>query len=68
MAKSRRRNIFAGADDIYLTKNYIAVRRLNSRFTRSGRMTSSDKTRYFKRSAKNMQLLKKTQGYVRFGR
>ena len=68
MAKSRNRNMFVGADDIYLTKNFIAVRKVNSSFTKSGRLIYSDKTRYYKRSAKNMQLLKKTQGHVRFGR
>ena len=68
MAKSRNHNIFAGADDVYLTKNCIALRKINSGFSKSGYMTYSDKTRYYKRTAKNMQLLKQTQGYVRFGR
>ncbi len=68
MAKSKNRNMFVGADDVYLTKKFIAVRKINSGFSKSGRMTYSDKTRYYKRTAKNMQLLKKTQGYVRFGR
>lgn len=68
MAKNKISNIFAGADDVYLTKKFIAVRKINSRFTKSGSMTYSDKTRYFKRSAKNMRLLKNTHGYVRFGR
>lgn len=68
MAKSRNRNMFAGADDVYLTKNFIAVRKVNSGFTKSGRLIYSDKTRYYKRSTKNMQLLQKTHGHVRFGR
>lgn len=68
MLKNKCRNMFAGADDVYLTKNFIAVRKVNSGFTKSGRLIYSDKTRYYKRSAKNMQLLKKTHGYVRFGR
>ena len=68
MSKNKSRNIFAGADDIYLTKNFIAVRKVNSGLTKSSRLIYSDKTRYYKRSAKNMQLLKKTKGQVRFGR
>lgn len=68
MARKRKRNIFSGADDVYLTEKHIAVRKINTRYTKSGKMVFTDKTKYHKRTAKNMQLLKKTQGYVRFGR
>ena len=64
----RKRNVFAGADDVYLTKKFIAVRDISTRFNKNGKMTFVDKTKYLKRTAKNMQLLKKTQGNVRFGR
>ena len=66
--KRRKRNIFAGADDVYLTSKHIAVRTVSTRYTKAGKRIFTDKTKYHKRTQKNMTLLKNTLGRVRFGR
>ena len=66
MAKFR--NKFAGADDIYLTKNSIAVRRVSTYRTRKGEQVYSDKTKYFKRTKNNLIQASSLYGRLRFGR
>lgn len=68
MAKKKKRNVFAGADDVYLTKKFIAVRRINTYRGKNGKAKLSDKTRYYKRTTKNMSLAKRIFGNIRFGR
>ena len=70
MAKTRKkqRNVFAGADDVYLTKKHIAVRKINTYRTKDGKAKYSDKTKYYKRTTKNMNLVQRIFGRVRFGR
>ena len=68
MAKYSTKNIFKGADDVYLTKKSIAVRRVSSSRKADGTFLLQDKTRYYKKNARNMKLLKSTYGRVRFGR
>ena len=68
MSKKTKKNIFAGADDVYLTKNHVAVRTVATDYGKNGEIVYMDKTTYHKRTKKNMDLLAKTHGKVRYGR
>ena len=65
---SKKKNIFRGADDIYLTKKNIAVRRVSSYTTKKGRFVLKDKTTYIPKTEKNLRRAKAVHGYIRNGR
>ena len=62
--KSRRISVI-GADDVYLTKKNIAVRKVFS--GRNGRIVS-DRTNYYPKTAENMKIARSHWGRLRFGR
>ena len=66
--KATRKNPFAGASDIYLTKNKLAVTTTaNKREKRSSKKTT--KTKYYVQNADNVKQLKAASGgTVRVGR
>lgn len=65
--KKIRPNPFAGVDDVYLTKNKIAVTKIESRSEKRGHTTT--KTKYYAQNASNLKQLKAAQGdTVRVGR
>lgn len=63
-----RKNPFKGADDIYLTKKHIAVRRMNTFTTRSGNVKVTDNTRYYKKNRQNFKMAIDVYGCLREGR
>ena len=65
---SRNRNVFAGADDVYLTESSIAVRRVSTEKSRSGKAVLKDKTTYVPKTEANLRRAKGIFGYLRFGR
>ena len=65
MAKKSIKNSVKGADDVYLTKKNIAVRKVFS--GRNGRIVS-DRTTYYPRTAENMKIARSNWGCLRFGR
>lgn len=66
--KTLRPNPFEGADDIYTTKNKIAVTRTKNKRTKRG-YTKTTQTKYYEQNDSNLKLLKKAQGdAVRSGR
>lgn len=65
MAKKSKRISVQGADDVYLTKKNIAVRKIFS--GRNGRIVS-DQTKYYPRTAENMRIARNAWGRIRFGR
>lgn len=67
MAKFKR-NKFMGADDIYLTKKNIAVRRISVYLTKDGSLRQSDKTRYYKKTSSNLRKARDIYGFIRKGR
>lgn len=65
IAKSRprnvkKKNIFAGADDVYLTKNFIAVKNVST-----FKNKLSEKTIYVPKTKSNIDLARKTFGGIR---
>lgn len=68
MSKKTKKNIFAGADDVYLTKNHVAVRNVETTYGKNGELVLTDTTTYHKKTKRNMDLLAKTHGKVRYGR
>ena len=62
------RNMFAGADDVYLTENSIAVRRISTEKSRNGRAVLKDKTVYVPKTDKNLDKARDIFGFLRFGR
>lgn len=62
------RNKFAGADDIYLTKTKIAVRRVSTTQDRFGNFKMYDNTKYYSKNKKNLNLARKIYGNLRYGR
>lgn len=64
----KRRNVFTGADDIYLTNKHIAVRRLGSFTNKKGQYVYTDKTTYYKLNKKNLNKANDLYGYIRKGR
>ncbi len=68
VSKSQRPNPFAGADDIYATKNKIAVTRTKHVKAKRG-FTKTTQTKYYEQNYSNKKLLKAAQGdTVRVGR
>ena len=66
--KHIRPNPFEGADDIYTTKNKIAVTKTKNKRTKRG-FTKTTQTKYYEQNDSNLKLLKKAQGdAVRSGR
>lgn len=66
--KTLRPNPFEGADDIYTTKNKIAVTKTKKKRTKRG-FTKTTQTKYYEQNDSNLKLLKKAQGdAVRSGR
>lgn len=61
-------NRFAGADDIYLTKKNIAVRKVSTFYDKNGKFHMTDTTKYYKKTAKNLANAKSIHGYIRYGR
>ena len=61
-------NRFAGADDIYLTKNCIAVRNVSTYQDKNGKFHMTNKTKYYKKTAKNLARAKSIHGHIRYGR
>ena len=57
-----------GADDIYLTKNSIAVRRISTYVDKRGKYHLEDKTKYYKKTSKNLECAQKKFGFIRNGR
>ena len=67
-SKPSSTNPFESADDIYLTKNKIAVTRTISTSAKRG-YTKTTQTKYYAKNRKNIGLLKKARGNtVREGR
>ncbi len=67
-SKKIRPNPFKGADDIYLTKNKIAVTNVTSKRTERG-FELTKKVKYYTKNSSNLKLLKEGQGeVVRVGR
>ena len=67
-SQSRQPNRFAGADDVYLTENSIAVRRVSTTKSRSGKAVYKDNTTYVPKTEANLKKAKNIFGYLRFGR
>ena len=65
--RNRKKVFFFGADDVYLTKKNIAVRRVSTT-TSNGVQVFKDTTRYYPRTKANMTALSRTYGHVRRGR
>ena len=65
--KSVRPNPFVNANDMYLTKNKIAVISTTKESAKRG-YTKTHKTKYYARNDKNMRQLKKVTDIVRGGR
>ena len=65
---TKQKNIFRGADDIYLTDRSIAVRRVSTVKSRNGRAVLRDKTTYVPKTEKNLRRAKEIYGYLRNGR
>ena len=65
---ARKRNVFAGADDVYLTERSIAVRRVSTSKSRNGRAVLQDKTTYVPRTKANLEKANSIFGRLRFGR
>ncbi len=66
MAK-RKQVSFYGANDVYLTKKNIAVRRISTK-SDNGIMVFKDTTRYYPKTKSNMASLSRICGRVRHGR
>ena len=65
---ANQRSIFAGADDIYLTKKNIAVKRVSSTKDSKGNWRTSTKTVYVPKTVRNLNIAKSIHGYIRKGR
>lgn len=61
-------NQFAGADDIYLTNKSIAVRHISGVQKSNGRIVYSMKTKYYRKTRKNLAKAKEEHDYIRYGR
>lgn len=70
MAKLRfkRGNKFNGADDIYLTKKSIAVKRYSCWYDMNGKFHSEESVKYYPKTKKNLTQAKQIWGWVRNGR
>ena len=58
-AKRKKRNKFAGADDIYLTDHKVAVRKVSTIYDKFGNYRMYDKTRYYPKTRENLNQAKK---------
>ena len=67
MSKLKKR-LAAGADDIYLTKNSIAVRKVRTVRGKSGITRLEDSTRYFPKTEQNIKNATSIFGRLRIGR
>lgn len=63
-----RKNIFSGADDVYLTDKSIAVRKYSTWIDRNGKHRYSDKTKYYPKTTANLKKAKAVFGFLRKGR
>ena len=64
-----RKNINAyGADDVYTTKNSIAVRRSKGKIIKNGQIVYVDRTVYYPKTDKNMRIVERQCGKIRAGR
>ncbi|MCI9406835.1 MAG: hypothetical protein HFK06_00580 [Clostridia bacterium] len=66
-AKKQSRNPFAGATDIYLTKNKIAVTTVKEEKRNNVNVTTV-KTKYYEQNDANKRILRKVKSEVRRGR
>ena len=64
----RKRNKFAGADDIYLTKKSVAVRKIATTQDKYGNYRMYDNTKYYPKTKSNINLARKVVGNIRYGR
>lgn len=58
------RNKFAGADDIYLTKKCICVKRCSSSRDKSGNYFYHEKKNYYPKTRKNLVQAKSLYGFI----
>ncbi len=65
MIKKNRKISVKDADDVYLTKKYIAVRQV---FYHDKDRGFVDKTTYYPQTAENMKIARSNWGRLRFGR
>lgn len=65
---ARKRNKFAGADDIYLTKKSVAVRKIATKLDKHGNYRKYDNTKYYPKTKSNINLARKVVGNIRYGR
>lgn len=66
--KVKRPNPFSGVNDVYLTKNKIAVTKTTTASAKRG-YTKTTKTKYYAQNDSNLKLLKAAKGdTVRIGR
>ncbi len=63
--RSKFSSVVYGADDIYLTKNKIAIRKVS---TTNFPYKFQDKTKYYSKSKKNLAIAHKVYGHIRYGR
>lgn len=61
VTKPVKQNPFNGADDVYLTKNRIAIRYDSTSFDKKGNMLYETKTKYLPKTAENLRLAKESQ-------
>jgi|GEM_PF-6542266 len=62
-----KKSFLYGADDIYLTNKYIAVRRVSSSRS-NGKARLSDKTYYYPKTRDNLRVAGSIYGNIRKGR
>ncbi len=67
MGRLKKRDL-VGADDIYETKNSIAVRRVSTKRGRDGSYSVSDKTTYYPKTEEVKSKVRSIYGRIRFGR
>ena len=68
MSKVKKRNVFAGVDDIWLTHKSIAVKNVETVRTKSGFSYQYDTVKYYKKNEKNLRNAKAIHGYIRYGK
>lgn len=63
-----KKNVFSGVDDVYLTKNSIAVRKVSGKFDNKGNYSYNDNTKYYPKTKENMNMARSVHGKIRIGR
>lgn len=63
----RKINVY-GADDVYMTKNGIAVRRTKSKIAADGKIVYVDRTVYYPKTKNNAKIAQRACGKLRKGR